>query len=83
MKDKYFNEEARKHRYLSAHEERDKKTKEPEEMTELTRQAIIQSKFDFATMSGCISDIRKSFWNIDRINTFYKDKIKATHSHFY
>lgn len=52
-------------------------------MTNETKDAIIEAKFDFAALSGCVSDIRKGFWNIERINDFYKKKIRQTHSHFY
>ena len=27
--------------------------------------------------------MRKTFWNVDRVNNFYKNKLKETHSHFY
>ena len=30
-----------------------------------------------------MSDIRKGFWNIERVNDFYRNKLKSTHSHFY
>ena len=56
---------------------------EPEEMTNVTKQAIIDAKFDFSALSGCVSDLRKSFWSIGRTNEFYRKKLKATHSHFY
>ena len=52
-------------------------------MTQATLDSIIEAKFDFATLSGCVSDIRKTFWNIERVNDFYKNKLKQTHSHFY
>ena len=52
-------------------------------MTKATLESIIQAKFDFATLSGCVSDIRKGFWNINRVNEFYQNKLKSTHSHFY
>ena len=64
-------------------EEREKKQGKPDEMTNATKDSIIEAKFDFATLSGCISDIRKGFWNVERVNDFYKNKIKQTHSHFY
>ena len=48
-----------------------------------SRQAIIDSKFDFASVAGCMSDIRRSFWNLERTNEFYKKKIANLHSHFY
>ena len=52
-------------------------------MTNTTKDAIIGAKFDFAALSGCISDIRKGFWNVERINSYYRNKVKQTHSHFY
>ena len=30
-----------------------------------------------------MSDIRRSFWNLERTNDFYKKKIANLHSHFY
>ena len=57
-------------------EEREKKQGKPDEMTNATKDSIIEAKFDFATLSGCISDIRKGFWNVERVNDFYKNKIK-------
>ena len=53
------------------------------QMTKASRQAIIDSKFDFASVAGCMSDIRRSFWNLERTNEFYKKKIANLHSHFY
>ena len=53
------------------------------EMTMASRQAIIDSKFDFASVAGCMSDIRRSFWNLERTNEFYKKKLTNLHSHFY
>ena len=52
-------------------------------MTKATKDSIIARQFDFATLSGCVSDIRKGFWNIERTNEFYRNKLKTTHSHFY
>lgn len=52
-------------------------------MTADARQAIIDSKFDYAMLSSCISDIRKSFWKIDTMNDFFKSKVKQTHNHFF
>ena len=72
-----------KHRVKQVEEDKKKRGGQPEEMTKVTKQAIIDARFDFATVSGCISDIRKSFWNIERVNEFYRNKLKATHSHFY
>ena len=83
LKSKDFRDELIKYRAKSYHEDKIKRNGEPEEMTNVTKERIIDSKFDFSNLSGCISDIRKKFWNIDRINNFYKKKIKSTHSHFY
>ena len=52
-------------------------------MTKYTRQAIRESKFDYTTLAGVVSDIRKGFWSVERVNEFYKQKIRDTHSHFY
>ena len=52
-------------------------------MTMATRQAIIDSKFDFASVAGCMSDIRRSFWILERTNEFYRNKVAELHSHFY
>ena len=40
-------------------------------------------KFDYATISSCYSDMRKTFWYIAFMNDFYKNKLRETHSHFY
>lgn len=52
-------------------------------MTKITRERIRDSKFDYSTLSGCVSDLKRSFWNLDRINDFFRNKLKTTHSHFY
>ena len=52
-------------------------------MTQATKEAIISAKFDFATLSGCVSDFRKRVWNIERVNNYYKNERNSTHSHFY
>ena len=51
--------------------------------TRMTTQQIIDSKFDFAELYSQMSDIRKSFRDIERTNSFYKSKISQLHSHFY
>ena len=61
----------------SFYEEKMKRNGEAEEMTNVTKERIIDAKFDFSSLSGCVSDIRKSFWNIERINQFYKKKMKS------
>lgn len=82
-RDRKFIKYLVQHRAQCVKEERVRKNGEPDEMTNATKEAIIEAKFDFATLSGCISDIRKGFWNIERTNEFYKNKLKQTHSHFY
>ena len=52
-------------------------------MTKITRERIRDAKFDYSTLSGCVSDLKRSFWNLDRINEFFKNKLRTTHSHFY
>jgi len=83
LKSKEFHKELAQHRVECVIEERKRKEGTSDEMTNATKDAIIGAKFDFATLSGCVSDIRKSFWNLERGNEFYKKKLKATHSHFY
>ena len=56
---------------------------EVEGMTALTRKTIMQRKFDYATLSACISDIRKKFWDVGQTREYYKSKLRETHSHFY
>ena len=80
---KDFSKELEKHRIICAENERMHTKKGPENMTKITRDRIKDAKFDYSTLSGCVSDIRKTFWNLDRINEFFKNKIKTTHSHFY
>ena len=82
-KSKEFIEGLIQHRMKSFYEDKMKRNGEPEQMTNVTKERIIDAKFDFSALSGCVSDIRKSFWNIERINDFYKKKMKSTHSHFY
>ena len=76
LKTKNFNKELNRHRLVSQEEDKHRKNGEEQEMTNATKESIIGAKFDFATLSGCISDIRKGFWNIERVNDFYKNKLK-------
>ena len=81
-----FSKNVGKQRELLVKQEQEKKQQlgdKAEQMTKETKDAILDAKFDFATLSGCLSDIRKGFWNVDRINAYYKNKIRLTHSHFY
>ena len=43
----------------------------------------MDSKFDFAELYSQMSDIRKSFRDIERTRSFFKRKISHLHSHFY
>ena len=52
-------------------QEKLKNKKSVEGMSKETIKAITESKFDYSTLSACISDIRKNFWNIKTINEFY------------
>jgi len=64
LKTQEFNKEYNKNRAQSLHEAKLKQNGETVELTKESRQAIIEAKFDFATLSGCVSDIRKGFWSI-------------------
>ena len=63
-KSKEFIEGLIQHRMKSFYEDKMKRNGEPEQMTNVTKERIIDAKFDFSSLSGCVSDIRKSFWNI-------------------
>ena len=80
---KNFHEDLKMNREVAAQEIKISNAGNVEGMTKVTRQAIMQRKFDYATLSACVSDIRKNFWNIGQVNEFYKNKLKETHSHFY
>ena len=79
-----FSQELIKHRYDFEEQERDRKDgDDTDNMSANARQIIMDSQFDFETITGCIHDIRKGFWNVKRANDFYSAKLRATHSHFH
>ena len=45
-------------------------------MTQATKLAIIHSKFDFAELYSQMSDIRKSFIDVERTQKYYKKKLQ-------